>query len=161
TGRGDGSVDPSDAPAAEALLTQGTLSVEGRLVAASNATLYCLVERDGQTAACVYKPGSGERPPWDFPDGTLAAREGARYAASEAMGWRVVPPTVHRDGPYGPGMVQLWVEPDPTVNLVALSRADDPAMRRMAVFDAVVNNADRKIGHLLPPGDGHVYGCDH
>jgi uncharacterized repeat protein (TIGR03843 family) len=58
-------------------------------------------------------------------------------------------------------MVQLWVEPDPDVDLVALSRSDDEAIRRMSVFDAVVNNADRKIGHLLPPGDGHVYGCDH
>src|SRR5690606_32031980 len=80
---------------------------------------------------------------------------------SKAMGWATVPPTVHRDGPYGPGMVQLWVEPDPDIDLVALSRSDDEAVRRMAVFDSVVNNAHRKIGHLLPPGDGHGYGCDH
>jgi hypothetical protein len=160
-GRDDGAVDPADVTAAEALLSQGDLSVEGRLVAASNATLYCSVEWNGRTAACVYKPVSGERPLWDFPDGTLAEREVAAYAVSEAMGWHIVPPTVHRDGPYGPGMVQLWVEPDPATDLVALSRADDPAIRRMAVFDAVVNNADRKIGHLLPPGDSHVYGCDH
>jgi hypothetical protein len=159
--RDEGSVDPADVRAAEALLRTGELSVEGRLVAASNATLYCSVRADGRTAACVYKPVSGERPLWDFPDGTLAEREVAAYAVSEAMGWRIVPPTVHRDGPYGPGMVQLWVEPDPATDLVALSRADDPAIRRMAVFDAVINNADRKIGHLLPPGDGHVYGCDH
>ncbi|MFB4318575.1 SCO1664 family protein [Actinomadura sp. 21ATH] len=159
---GDGrAVSPRDTEAAEALLARGRLAVEGRLVQASNATLYCAIELDGLSAACVYKPVAGERPLWDFPDGTLAEREVAAYEVSKAMALDVVPPTVHRDGPYGPGMVQLWVEPDPDVDLVALSRSDDAAIRRMAVFDAVVNNADRKIGHLLPPGDGHVYGCDH
>jgi hypothetical protein len=157
----DGAVDPADVGTALHLLRHGRLSVEGRLVAASNATMYCSVDLEGIRAGCVYKPVSGERPLWDFPDGTLADREVAAYAVSEAMGWRIVPPTVHRDGPYGPGMVQLWIEPDPESDIVALSRADDPAIRRMAVFDAVVNNADRKIGHLLPTGDGHVYGCDH
>ncbi|MFC5749659.1 SCO1664 family protein [Actinomadura rugatobispora] len=162
TPAGDGTVSPRDTETAERLLSLGRLSVEGRLVQASNATLYCAIEWEGLSAACVYKPVAGERPLWDFPDGTLAEREVAAYAVSETMGLHVVPPTVHRDGPYGPGMVQLWVEPDPEVDLVALSRSeDDAAIRRMAVFDAVVNNADRKIGHLLPPGDGHVYGCDH
>ncbi|MFD0905793.1 SCO1664 family protein [Actinomadura sediminis] len=162
---GDGApgrpVPPGDAAAAERLLLAGRLTVEGRLVQASNATLYCSIEHEGRTAACVYKPVAGERPLWDFPDGTLAEREVAAYEVSRVMGWNTVPPTVHRDGPYGSGMVQLWVEPDPDVDLVALSRSDDEAVRRMAVFDAVINNADRKIGHLLPPGDGHVYGCDH
>ncbi|GLW64973.1 phosphatidylinositol kinase [Actinomadura rubrobrunea] len=154
-------VSPRDTDMAERLLSHGRLTVEGRLVQASNATLYCSIEWEGLTAACVYKPVAGERPLWDFPDGTLAGREVAAYLVSQAMGWNTVPPTVHRDGPYGPGMVQLWVEPDPDVDLVALSRSDDEAVRRLAVFDAVINNADRKIGHLLPPGDGHVYGCDH
>jgi len=163
------SVDPADVPTAEELLTLGRLDVEGRLVAASNATLYCSIEWQGLTANCVYKPVAGERPLWDFPDGTLAGREVAAYLISAAMAgtgrttdpaWRIVPPTVHRDGPYGPGMAQLWVEPDPEIDLVALSRSDDAALRRMAVFDAVINNADRKIGHLLPAG-GHLYGCDH
>jgi len=156
-----GGVSPHDVETAERLLLEGRLSVEGRLVQASNATLYCSIEWEGRQAACVYKPVAGERPLWDFPDGTLADREVAAYAVSQATGWNLIPPTVHRDGPYGPGMVQLWVEPDPDIDLVALSRSDDDAIRRMAVFDAVVNNADRKIGHLLPPGDGHVYGCDH
>ncbi|SNR82809.1 SCO1664 family protein [Actinomadura mexicana] len=162
-GRGEAgrAVSPRDAAAAERLLSAGRLAVEGRLVQASNATLYCAIEHDGVSANCVYKPVAGERPLWDFPDGTLAEREVAAYEVSKAMGWYTVPPTVHRDGPYGPGMVQLWVEPDPDVDLVGLSRSDDEAVRRMSVFDAVVNNADRKIGHLLPPGDGHVYGCDH
>jgi uncharacterized repeat protein (TIGR03843 family) len=158
---GVGSVQPTEVAAAEHLLTTGRLEVEGRLVGASNATLYCSVSADGLTAACVYKPVAGERPLWDFPDGTLAGREVAAYAVSKTMGWRIVPPTVYRDGPYGPGMCQLWVEPDPEVDLVALSRSQNPAIRRMAVFDAVVNNADRKIGHLLPSPAGHVYGCDH
>ncbi|MEU5880799.1 SCO1664 family protein [Spirillospora sp. NPDC047279] len=161
TPAGDRSVSPHDVEGAERLLLRGRLNVEGRLVQASNATLYCSVEGEGLQAACVYKPVAGERPLWDFPDGTLADREVAAYAVSEATGWQIVPPTVHRDGPYGPGMVQLWVEPDSDIDLVALSRSGDEPIRRMSVFDAIVNNADRKIGHLLPPGDGHVYGCDH
>ena len=144
------------------LLTQGTLDVEGRLVAASNATLYCTARHDGTEATCVYKPVAGERPLWDFPAGSLAGREVAAYAVSRAAGWDVVPPTVMRDGPFGPGMCQLWIDADPDVDTIALSRrADHAALRQMAVFDAVVNNADRKIGHLLPDRSGHLYGCDH
>ncbi len=143
------------------LLRDGTLDVEGRLIEASNATLYCAVTADGVTAGCVYKPVRGERPLWDFPDGTLAGREVAAYLLSEATGWAIVPPTVLRDGPFGPGMCQLWMDPDPSVDLVTLARSNDPGLRRMAVFDAVVNNADRKGGHLLPQPDGHIYGCDH
>jgi len=105
---------------------------------------------------------AGERPLWDFPTGSLAGREVAAYAVSRAAGWDVVPPTVMRDGPFGPGMCQLWIDSDPEVDIIALSRrADHAALRQMAVFDAVVNNADRKIGHLLPDCAGHLYGCDH
>jgi uncharacterized repeat protein (TIGR03843 family) len=171
------------------LLATGELEIEGRLVDASNATLYCTI-RTGPTQrtqrsqrteraqgaksaknakkaqrakiACVYKPVAGERPLWDFPTGTLAGREVAAYAVSRAAGWNVVPPTVMRDGPFGPGMCQLWIDHDVSVDLIALSRRTDHAgLRNMAVFDAVVNNADRKIGHLLPVADGHLYGCDH
>ncbi|MDP9466683.1 MAG: SCO1664 family protein, partial [Actinomycetota bacterium] len=138
------------------LLREGELEVEGRLVDASNATLYCSATLDGVTAAVVYKPVRGERPLWDFPDGTLAGREVAAYLVSQATGWDVVPPTVMRDGPFGPGMCQLWVHVDETVDLAALARSDHPDLRRMAVFDAVVNNADRKGGHLLPREDGRV-----
>ena len=113
-------------------------------------------------ANCVYKPVAGERPLWDFPDGTLAGREVAAYTLSHAAGWDVVPPTVYREGPFGPGMAQLWVDADPEVDLLELARGrTDAALRRMAVFDAVVNNADRKIGHLLPLPAGRLYGCDH
>ena len=143
------------------LIRHGTMEVEGRLVDASNTTLYCSLTHEGLTTACVYKPVRGERPLWDFPDGTLAAREAAAYVVSTALGWNVVPPTVLRDGPFGEGMVQLWIDGDETVDLGRLIRADRPALRRMAVFDAVVNNADRKGGHLIPMPGGHVYGVDH
>lgn len=92
------------------LLAHGELTVRGRLRDASNAVLYCAVEHEGVRAHCVYKPVAGERPLWDFPDGTLAQREVAAYLVSEATGWGLVPPTVLRDGPYGEGMVQLWIE---------------------------------------------------
>ncbi len=153
---------PADHSAALRLLTDGELEVEGRLVVASNATLYCKISDGATEAACVYKPVAGERPLWDFPHGTLADREVAAYAVSRAAGWDLVPPTVFRDGPFGPGMCQLWIDSDPAVDLVALSRSGDHRLLRdMAVFDAVVNNADRKIGHLLPTTDGALYGCDH
>jgi len=143
------------------LLREGSIEVEGRLVEASNATLYCRVTLAEDAALCVYKPVQGERPLWDFPDGTLAGREYASYLVSVASGWDIVPPTVLREGPFGVGMVQSWVEVDETVDLADLIRTDLPALRRIAVFDAVVNNADRKGGHLLPTPDGRIYGCDH
>jgi uncharacterized repeat protein (TIGR03843 family) len=143
------------------LLTAGELEVKGRLVDASNATLYCTVALEAVEAVCVYKPIAGERPLWDFPDGTLAFREVAAFAVSAASGWDLVPPTVLRDGPYGPGMCQLWIDVDDRVDLVDLARSEHPDLRRMSVLDAVINNADRKGGHLLPTTSGHVYGVDH
>ena len=150
-----------DAATVLELLRAGTIEVEGRLVDASNATLYCAIALDGVRARCVYKPVRGERPLWDFPDGTLAAREAAAFEISEAMGVGIVPPTLLREGPFGAGMVQLWIDVDDAVDLVALCRSDDPRLRRVALFDAVVNNADRKGGHLLPAPSGRVYGIDH
>ncbi|MDT4926148.1 MAG: hypothetical protein QOG01_3861 [Pseudonocardiales bacterium] len=144
------------------MLRAGQLSVEGRLLNASNATFYCSVTWAGRSAACVYKPVAGERPLWDFPDGTLAEREVAAYEVSAATGWLVVPPTVYRDGPAGPGMVQLWVDTDESVDIGRfMRRRDVERLRHISVFDAVINNADRKGGHLLPTADGHVYGVDH
>jgi uncharacterized repeat protein (TIGR03843 family) len=145
-----------------ALLSEGTIEVEGRLLVASNATLYCTVRLDDTEAACVYKPVAGERPLWDFPHGTLAGREVAAYRVSRAAGFNVVPPTVYREGPFGPGMCQLWIDADESVDTLALARRTDHAgLREMSVFDAVINNADRKVGHLLPAPGGHLYGCDH
>jgi uncharacterized repeat protein (TIGR03843 family) len=170
-----------------AALTRGTLELAGRLLPASNLTFTADVVGDGPSLRCVYKPVSGERPLWDFPDGSLAAREVAAYVVSGALGWDVVPPTVLREGPLGPGMVQLWCEPDPDqdpVDLVpagsvppgylhvldavdhrdrpvSLVHEDSTPLRRMAVFDMVVNNADRKGGHVLAMPGGHRYGVDH
>ncbi|MGZ3586564.1 MAG: SCO1664 family protein [Candidatus Limnocylindrales bacterium] len=151
-----------------AALSGGRLELVGRISTASNASFYAVLEApdavDGGeplSVACVYKPTRGERPLDDFPDGTLAFREVAAYVVSEATGWSIVPPTVLREGPFGPGMVQLWLDPDEGIDPVALIRSGAPALRRMALFDVLVNNADRKVGHLLPMAGGHVYGVDH
>lgn len=163
---------------------KGELVVEARIVPASNATF---VGRIGEVKV-VYKPVAGEQPLWDFPGSTLARREVAAYALSESLGWNVVPPTWLKDGPFGIGMVQLWREPesdqDPVTLVgvedlpaqgwchifdgldaqetpVSLIHEDSPALRRMAVFDVIVNNADRKGGHVLAMADGHRYGVDH
>ena len=184
-----GSADEVATVDVERVLREGELTVEGRLTEASNATLYCRVELDGVGFPCVYKPVAGERPLHDFPDGTLAARELAAYAVSEAAGWHLVPRTVERDGPFGRGMCQQWIEEtdlsaavtvltgprtDETrqwcpILAVQLSDGSDgllahhggPELRRIALFDAIVNNADRKGGHLLPLPDGRVLGIDH
>jgi uncharacterized repeat protein (TIGR03843 family) len=152
---------PTGADEVATLLREGALDMEGRLLDASNVTLVGAIRTDQLAATCVYKPVAGERPLWDFPDGTLAGREISAHLVSEATGWSIVPPTVLREGPFGPGMVQLWMDADPTVELTEFVRADVPELRRMAVFDAVVNNADRKGGHIIPMRGGHVYGVDH
>ena len=169
------------------LLRHGTLDLEGRLVEASNTTLRAFVALDGVSARCVYKPVRGERPLWDFPDGTLAGREVSAYLLGSATGWACVPPTVLRDGPLGPVACQLWIDepddggllgfvpadavPDGWHTILAardsdgspyvLAHADDVRLSRLAAFDAVANNADRKGGHVLSTVDGHVYGVDH
>ncbi|MCT9004536.1 SCO1664 family protein [Streptomyces sp. NPDC054766] len=182
-------IPPRSVTTAE-LLARGELKVRGRIREASNAVLYCSVSYEGREAFCVYKPVAGERPLWDFPDGTLAQREVAAYEVSEATGWGLVPTTVLRDGPYGEGMCQLWIEAsaendgDGLLALVEgeepaegwkaigfaevgegetalLVHADDARLRRLAVLDAVINNADRKGGHLLPAQEGRLYGIDH
>ncbi len=149
-------------PAVLTLLAEGEIAIEGQLVDASNLALYCEVRAGGEALTCIYKPVNGERPLWDFPDGTLAARETAAFLVSEALGWSIVPPTVLRDGPVGTGMVQAWVDVDETMDLIDLLHSvDDVRLRRLAVYDAIVNNADRKGGHLLPTPDGNLYGIDH
>jgi hypothetical protein len=149
------------------LLTRGELTVVGQLYASSNNALLCLTTlpcpdpEPDLVATCIYKPVLGERPLMDFPTGTLARREVAAFAASRASGWGIVPPTVLRDGPFGEGMVQLWIRVADGADPVAMVVAEDERLRRIAVFDAAVNNTDRKAGHLLPVPGGHVYGVDH
>ena len=109
----------------------------------------------------VWKPTRGERPLFDFPLGTLTRREVAAFLVSDATGWAIVPPTLLREGPYGEGMLQLWIDADESVDVVGLVRDGDPRLRRVALFDAIVNNTDRKGGHLLPVADGHLYAVDH
>jgi uncharacterized repeat protein (TIGR03843 family) len=178
-------------PAAARALAVGALVLRGRILPASNAAFLADAVLDGESVACIYKPVAGERPLWDFPDGTLAARERAAYLVSDALGWDVVPLTLLREGPHGLGMVQEWQEPGETPpgrldpvdlvprgrvpagflhvldaedgggNDVSLVHEDSGPMRRMAVFDVLVNNADRKGGHVLPMADGHRFGVDH
>ncbi|GER21778.1 phosphatidylinositol kinase [Zafaria cholistanensis] len=169
-------------PAPEPVTAELTLT--GRITTASNATF---LGRIGDVVV-VYKPVAGERPLWDFPHGTLARREVAAYLVSQAFGWDIVPRTWLRDGPMGEGMVQLWQDQEPAQSavdlvaadhvpetgwkrvlegrdedgrMVALVHEDSPALRRMAVFDIVVNNADRKGDHILAMPDGHRHGVDH
>ena len=142
-------------------LESGTLAVTGRLVDASNATLYATCTFENEAMPVIYKPVAGERPLWDFPDGNLAQREYAAFLISELGRFHVVPPTLLRDGPFGPGMVQQWIDIDEDIDLAEFYRTDDSRLRSMALFDAVINNTDRKIGHLLPHPDGRLLGCDH
>jgi uncharacterized repeat protein (TIGR03843 family) len=142
-------------------LANGTLEVTGRLVDASNATLYATCSYEDEAIPVIYKPIAGERPLWDFPDGNLAQREYAAFLISELAQFHLVPPTLLRDGPFGPGMVQQWIDIDESIDLAQFYRTDDSRLRAMALFDAIINNTDRKIGHLLPHPDGRLLGCDH
>jgi hypothetical protein len=142
-------------------LNEGSISVTGRLVDASNATLFAQCDYNGKILDVIYKPVAGERPLWDFPDGNLAQREFAAYLVSSFSKWNIVPPTVLRDGPFGLGMVQQWIDIDQSIDLALFYREDNPDLRKMALFDAVINNTDRKIGHLLPSQEGVLHGCDH
>jgi hypothetical protein len=143
------------------ILANGELKVTGRLVDASNATLYATASLNSQEVVCIYKPVAGERPLWDFSDGCLAHREYAAYLVSNTLGFDLVPLTVLRDGPYGVGMVQQWIEIDEEIDLATFFSSNHPKLRQMAIFDAIINNTDRKIGHLLPVDDETVFGCDH
>jgi uncharacterized repeat protein (TIGR03843 family) len=142
-------------------LAQGTLTVTGRLVDASNATLFGSITHEDQSMDVIYKPIAGERPLWDFPDGTLADREYAAFLLSNLAGFNCVPPTILREGPAGLGMVQLWIDIDESIDLAQFFGSDEPSLRNLAIFDACINNTDRKIGHLLPEESGHLFACDH
>ena len=143
------------------VLERGELEVLGRMPWASNQTYLGRLCLDGEEVLAVYKPRRGERPLWDFPEGTLCRREVACRLLSEALDWAIVPPTLIRPGPLGVGMVQLFVDHDPENHYFTLRDAYPERFRQFALFDVIANNADRKSGHCLLDGDGHVWGIDH
>lgn len=147
--------------AKDQILQNGELILSARLVDASNATLFGSVALGEQNLSCIYKPIMGERPLWDFPDGALAHREYAAYLVSTQFGFDCVPLTILRDGPFGIGMVQEWIVIDEDIDLTNYFSQNLPELRSMALFDVIINNTDRKIGHLLPDVSGKLYGCDH
>ena len=127
----------------------------------SNYTFLLAITLNGARTQAVYKPQKGERPLWDFPDGTLCYREVAAFHTSNELGWDIVPPTVLRDGPHGLGSVQFYVDHNPEVNYFSFTEDMRPQLQRMAAFDHIVNNADRKGGHCLIDRRGHLWGIDH
>jgi hypothetical protein len=151
----------SQADAVLPLLEHGDLEVLGLLPRASNYTFLARVRSGSDEALAVYKPQAGEIPLWDFPDGTLHRREVAAYEVARALGWPDVPTTVLRDGPHGVGSVQQFVEFDPAHHYFTLQEVRTEDFRRVAVFDVVVNNADRKAGHCLLAADGRIWLVDH
>lgn len=155
-----GSPEPGS-PEERELLEGGELELLGRMPWSSNATFLGRLERDGVTSLAIYKPRRGERPLWDFHRGTLCQREVASHLVSDALGWAIVPRTILRDGPAGIGMVQRFVEHDPEEHFFTLRDRFGDVFRRFALFDVVINNADRKSGHCLRDPHDHVWGIDH
>lgn len=145
------------------LLTEGAMQVEGLIPWSSNATLLVTIRHGGASTLAVYKPQRGERPLWDFAHGSLGRREVAAYLLAQALGWRLVPPTVLRDGAYGLGSVQLFVDAQEEMNFFTIQ--DDPRyaddLKRLAALDVVCNNADRKAGHCLIDRQGRLWAIDN
>jgi uncharacterized repeat protein (TIGR03843 family) len=137
------------------------INILGRLVDASNATLFGEILCGDDLVKVIYKPIAGERPLWDFPDGSLAFREYSAFLLSEACQFNIVPTTILRDGPFGFGMVQQWIDVDKSIDLIGFGQSDNPQLRKLALFDSIINNTDRKYGHLLLDTSNHLYGCDH
>lgn len=144
-------------PVAAGRLERGPLALAGYLPGASNGILLATIDDE----PVVYKPIAGEAPLWDFPDGTLAAREVAAYRLARELGWPNVPPTVLRDGPMGPGAVQAFVHHDPYEHYFTFRDGRRAELAPIAAFDAVANNADRKGGHVLAGADGGLWAIDH
>ena len=145
----------------ESDLLNGDIAIEGRIVDASNATLFGNMGYGDDVFPIVYKPIAGERPLWDFPDGNLASREVASYLLSKAGGFHCVPTTVLREGPFGLGAVQEWVDVDESIDPITLGQSSHGGIRNLALFDVIVNNTDRKFGHILPKSESEILGCDH
>lgn len=143
-------------------LQKGKIRLQGQFLMGSNYTFLGELVHEDQVLKVVYKPTRGERPLWDFPDGTLAKREAAAYEISEALGWELVPPTVlRRSGPFGRGSAQLYIEHDPEYHYFKFSADDRQRLQPAAVFDILINNADRKGSHVLRAKDGHLWLIDH
>ena len=144
------------------LLQHGDIEVEGRMPYSSNATFLVKLTLGDQVGQAIYKPLRGERPLWDFPSG-LYQREVAAYLLSEAMEVHVIPPTIERDGPFGIGSLQWFIDARFEEHYFTLyeSREDlHDQFRKMAAFDIVANNTDRKSGHCLIDGDDRIWGID-
>ena len=151
-------------PARALELLAGEIEIEGRMPWSSNGTFLVTVTTGEEAVRAIYKPGRGERPLWDFPDG-LWRREVAAYALGEALGWQLVPPTIEvgEDAPLGEGSLQFFIEADFDQHYFPLKEEGehDRAFKRVATFDVLANNADRKGGHCLVDADGHIWGIDH
>lgn len=144
------------------VMQHGTLDEEyGMLRWSSNYAFLVGIALEDVRLTSVYKPQTGERPLWDFPDGTLCYREYAAFLTSEALGWQIVPPTVLRTGPRGLGSFQFYIDHDPDQHYFTFDEALHPQLQRIALFDALINNADRKGGHCLLDASGHIWGIDH
>ncbi len=151
-----------DEPCVELYLERARIEKVELMPSGSNYVFaVLLIDDHGGRSAAIYKPRRGEAPLHDFPDGTLYKRERAAYLVARALGWPIIPPTVIRDGPHGPGAVQLYIEHRPRASYFTMKDARERELQRMALFDAAVNNADRKGGHCLEAVDGRVWGIDH
>ena len=148
-------------PEERELVEGGEIELLGRMPWSSNATFLVKLDHAGTESLAIYKPRKGERPLWDFPRGTLCAREVAAHLVSAALGWDIVPLTILREGPAGEGMVQRFVENDPEEHFFTLRERFADVFRRFALFDVVINNADRKSGHCLRDETDHIWGIDH
>jgi uncharacterized repeat protein (TIGR03843 family) len=144
-----------------AILTQGEIQLEGVMPWSSNYTFLVQVAQGDLQLLAIYKPCKGERPLWDFPHGSLCKREYAAFLVSEALGWSLVPVTILRDGPHGPGSVQLFIDCDPGQHYFTLKDEHPDVFKRVAVFDALLNNTDRKGGHCLIDHQGKIWAIDH
>jgi len=144
------------------VLQYGEITIKGEFIWGSNYTFLAEVTHNGDKIKSVYKPSRGERPLWDFPPTSLARREAAAYLVSEALGWKLVPPTVYRKkAPIGPGSLQLFIEHDPELHYFNLSESDRQSLRPVVLFDLLINNADRKGSHLLYDSEHHLWLIDH
>lgn len=145
-----------------AILSNGDMDIRGQFLRGSNAVLFVQIASQAGTRAAVYKPIRGENPLWDFPDGTLAARETAAFLTSESLGWHLVPPTVHREnGPYGAGSVQQYFPYNPSQHYFTFPPGRQAELQRVALFDLLINNADRKGSHLIFDETNRLWLIDH